>query len=223
MYARFSLGQQLPTLSKRFIMVDDDIFIMPQHAHATFNNESLATLSTRLFFDNSGLPIQPWPVHGSHRPMPMLRDAYVAATKATPLDDVAKVLRSDRADGESRFQIDYLERWVHRMSLEGTSRTFSTSGLNIGISGSWTMERSIKRLTKQADRPSGHYVALQWHWATSNLKPFDAFLRNVEHYRPLFVVVNDDWPQQDTAERASKALRAFLERFYARPAPWELE
>jgi hypothetical protein len=103
---------RVPNLAPRFILTDDDYFLFPRHGS-----------STRLFFDESGVPIQTSKIMMSHRPIPFLRDAYRQAVRHEGDQTVTNLLTSGTAFNGSdlRPEVDPLPRLCERMQQEGTA------------------------------------------------------------------------------------------------------
>ena len=103
---------RIPDLAERFLLVDDDYYIIPQPPPAI--------LSTRLFFDDKGVPLHPDYLVNAHRPLPFLRDVYVKAANGEPTSMVEMILRS-KANREV-MSIDRMPHWAQKMRRKGTAR-----------------------------------------------------------------------------------------------------
>ena len=69
----------------------------------------------------------------SHRPVPMLRDAYAEAVRAEPKSVISRVLSSGASRDihmarSGRFSVDRLLVWCDRMFRAGTARRYENSG-----------------------------------------------------------------------------------------------
>ena len=101
----------------------------------------------------------------SHRPVPMLRDAYMEAVRAEPTAVVSRVLSSgtnrDIAMAKSgRFSVDRLLVWCERMFREGTARRYDNSGKHFNggrASSSWEAADLEARTVARA-----HSASLPW-------------------------------------------------------------
>ena len=91
----------LPQLAERFVLMDDDYFVIPPLVEPHL-------LSTNIFFGESGLPLHPAKVRHSHLPIPMLKAAFVAEVSALDEKLFKEVLFS-----KSRF--DPLPMWCEQM------------------------------------------------------------------------------------------------------------
>ena len=103
---------RVTNLAPRFILTDDDYFIYPR-----------PDASTRLFFDEAGIPILPQRIMMVHRPIAFLRHAYRKAVQNESNETLAQLLTSGVAyDGEDlREDIDPLPRIAGRMREAGTA------------------------------------------------------------------------------------------------------
>ena len=114
-------------LATRFLLVDDDYFAVDR------------ALSTRAFFDGAGVPLHPYPIAMAHRPLPLLREAYVRAAHAESTEQLRAILTSgtQRAatckvrDTLCRV-VDRLPAWTQLMWREGTARAVRMETHNFG-------------------------------------------------------------------------------------------
>ena len=191
----------LLNLAERFLLVDDDYFMVPGQE----------PLTTRLFFDHSGTALQPDPIENSHRPIPIMRDAYVQAVRLTSDKLVKKILRSGRT------RIDLLPSWSRQMAKNGTALRFK-NGHKISYP---PYNRSISQGGPRFNS------ALYWLWNRSpkgiSFAQAQEFFGTVIGKRPPFVCVNDNWPASATEYNASIGpFRNFLSKLYSETPPWEI-
>ena len=116
---------RIPNLADRFLLVDDDYFAIPQRTSKRC--AGVPCLSTRMFFDAAGVPLHPETVLSVHRPIPMLRSAYISAVATESDADIERQLTSGtnrvvtpRAAKES--VTDPMVRWCAAMKCNGTAR-----------------------------------------------------------------------------------------------------
>ena len=215
---------RIPNLSERFILVDDDILLIPRAPNST------VVMSTHIFFDHQDLPLHPLPITNAHRPAAMLRSAYVNATATTAVQDIAHLLSS----GDVRPEFDLLEGWVTSMWHNGASRPVKVPRFDVG--SRFGIDRSpsfLKRILGKsgAGRPTasnlpGQYLSYQWHHPKAKLRDLVKFMQLVELYRPLFICVNDDFNYKGStfySANVSSVIQAYFESMFPQRQPWELQ
>lgn len=214
---------RIPNLSERFILVDDDILLIPRAPNST------VVMSTHIFFDHQDLPLHPLPITNAHRPAAMLRSAYVNATATTAVQDIAHLLSS----GDVRPEFDLLEGWVTSMWHNGASRPVKVPRFDVG--GPLGIHRGPSFLKgilgksgagSEASSLPGQYLSYQWHHPKAVLRDLVKFMQLVELYRPLFICVNDDFDyNRSTFDSAavSRVIQTYFERLLPQRQPWELQ
>lgn len=188
----------LPNLADHFVLVDDDFFMV----------HGGTRLSTSLFF-RKGAALQPNPIMNSHRPIPMVRQAYVQAVSNLSKAEVTEILRS----GQKR--IDLFSKWTARMWRDGTGIGYT--GLKVS-----QLPYNSSRIQSR-DLP----MTLFWLWSmphhSISATQAQRFFDQVKLRRPPFVCVNDNWPKTPTAYQYSvQPFRSFLLTEYPEMEEWEL-
>ena len=216
----------LPGLGERFVLVDDDYFLVPQLRGLS--------PSTDLFFDARGLPLQPSQVRDSHRPIPFMRDAYFAAVGNESARKLGQILHS----GAERAKIDLFGAWCQRMWSEHTARRVdmiqirdnrcnaechralhgevslpsrAASGGGAGLSAA--QRRSLVSFWLHRSSPTNS--------STISAKQAEDFFAAVMQARPLLACINDDWPRNVSYASAIKPFHLWMATTYPRMAPWE--
>jgi len=210
---------RVPNLAPRFILTDDDYFIYPR-----------PDASTRLFFDEAGIPIIPQRIMMVHRPIAFLRDAYREAVRNESNETLAQLLTSGVAyDGEDlREVIDPLPRIAGRMREEGTAMCHYMPKLYAECSNSskCIRETSMDFSTKKKSE-FAHFWLKRWEPTDGvYITPEQSadFFATVEQEEPMTFCVNDDWPLDDKDYEAStEPFRAYVARVFPVAAPWEKE
>ena len=168
--------------------LDDDWFIIPPLPPAP-------RLSTRLFFDDRGTPLQSGRIKNSHRPIPMLRAALVDAVAAESPQGLKRLLSAR----SSRF--DPLVAWTRTMWENGTARPVRYAVRD---------ERDCSAGGEPTDAMSSLFTNYWLHLSRSRRHgwPWNAsqtairFFEEVEKRRPHFVCVNDDWSRRRATRSA---------------------
>ena len=223
---------RVPNLAPRFILTDDDYFIYPR-----------PDASTRLFFDEAGIPIIPQRIMMVHRPIAFLRDAYREAVQNESTAAAARMLTSGVAydGGDLREGIDPLPRIAGRMREEGTAVCHYMPKLYAECSNSskCIREKSMDHAhltpgvgyvadfgaTKKSE--FAHFLLKRWEpkegvYITAEQSA--AFFAAVEQEEPMTFCVNDDWPLDDKDYEAStEPFRAYVARVFPVAASWEKE
>jgi hypothetical protein len=210
---------RVPNLAPRFILTDDDYFIYPR-----------PDASTRLYFDEAGIPITPQRIMMAHRPIAFLRDAYREAVQNESNETLAQLLASGVAyDGEDlREIIDPLPRIAGRMREAGTAMCHYMPKLYAECSNSskCIRETSMDVSTKKKSE-FVHFWLKRWEPTDGvYITPEQSvdFFATVEKEEPMTFCVNDDWPLGDKDYEAStEPFRAYVTRVFPVAAPWEKE
>ena len=219
---------RLPNLAERFLLVDDDFFLIPR-----LDAMVRRGLSTRLFFDKDGVPLQPKPCRFAHRPIPLLRSAYANAVRAEPRSTLERLLNSQQARTVRR--VDRLPDWCNAMLQAGSARPVDVIVVRAdchlypipAASCAASRHRPNGTLPPPIESEDGFPSTSYW----LNAKPpakisrtvASAFFDSVQTFRPVFLCVNDDWPDDD-AERieAIQPFYEFLASTYPGREGWEI-
>ena len=236
----------VPGIAERFLLVDDDYFIIPQ-------TSPQPQLSTRLFFDLAGIPLQPVFIRGSHRPIPMLRSAYNDAVSTLTFSNITDL---ERILLRSEERIDRLPLWCAHMWQAGSARPVLTATRmpmkgcfsHVARLQTWAqtgvdpIDEQLFRVkvhmgkTIRSSADSGYTCANLTHSEQKHSLSFLAFphtrrtqrtiiqraadfLRILERERPMFATLNDDWGGKVVQGR--RMLDEFLIQLYPKSAPWE--
>ena len=205
-------------LAERFLLVDDDFFIGPW---------SSVPLTTRSFFDASGLPLQPRPLRDSHRPIPFLRDAYRQAVDAEPTLNLVRVMRSSTdARHGSYSTVDLLPAWCRSMQQKGEARPVNSAVRCPGVRRQpCAMNASTMSLQNGSILTASYWLKRDLsvsRFITSQHSK--TFFRAVWRDHPDLICVNDDWPVKPDEYRSSIApFHDFLARAYPLRASWETD
>ena len=214
----------ISNLAERFILVDDDMFMVPPQTPGY-------ELSTRIFFDARGLPIHTHSIYSSHLPHPMLRDAYKSSAMREWPPIVESLLSSCAARNRARGQLDRLPNWANHMWRHGTAVPVKFPPVK---STDFYMNNAdvsqVPALVSKFDRYLfSQSLWLEWTeqngFKTAKLIEYIAvrFFAKVRKYRPYYICVNDDFPLDEPERTDSiRPFREFLSYMYPRPAPWEI-
>ncbi|KAL3906079.1 MAG: hypothetical protein SGPRY_010683 [Prymnesium sp.] len=141
----------IPNLAERFVLIDDDFFILPHHSSR--GGLSMHPTFFSLFAASDGLlrvlPVQPSMIRSSHRPVPMLRSAYLESLRRESTETIEMILTSgsnrdqrliqfcsrhhpklaQRLECRTKRGIDRLPLWCERMQKNLTAaRSYETHG-----------------------------------------------------------------------------------------------
>ena len=205
----------LPGLGSRFLLVDDDFFIVPQVSQPT-------KLSARtLFFDEHGLPLLPIELHNAHRPIPFLRDAYAAAVRHTPTAVVQRILTSGGQSGRSAS--DQFPTWGAHMLEKGTAQSVDMIRVakcdflfchNHFWLGQDNYRRRVSFALYRPEMRNDSFIS-----RAQAKRFFDELMRE----RPVLANINDDWPPDDGYASAIAPFKAWMLSTYPKASPWEKE
>ena len=190
----------------------------PLHA-----SSSSSSFHSGLFFGADGVPFHPEPIWMAHRPVPMLRDAYVAEVNALSNASVASILTS----GVKR--VDVLPMMCKRMRAKGQARpvvtlTRSFAAVVLGKphpSGcNWTVASTCSNPRKAREALyTNFWLSFQSHAVFDQVAGFFADVRT---QRPFMMCVNDDWPLHPTHYASTiAAFRDFVASELAPAEAWE--
>lgn len=198
---------RVPGLAERIIISDGDYFLIPPRAGPI--------LSTRIFFDEAGIPLHTSDVFMSHRPIPMLRDAYMHAINSEPDSSLRAILVSGSARKSiDRFKNDMFPKWCAAMWRNGTARPVKFPDPH-AVPG-------IARSRKQCRSAASAAFRLHWHTGLFNASTSVDFFDEVRCLRPYVLCVNDDWPlAPDEYERTIAAFHLFVREIYPGAESWE--
>ena len=214
---------QIPNLAARFLLLDDDMFMVPPlHAHDG--------LSTRIFFNEQGLPLHTHLVYQSHQPHPFITAEYQRMARGEHPLVVQRLLYSCKERKVfNKTMVDRLVAWTSRMWTHGTAvpvrfppSTFNAfrQGLTTGHS---RFETSL--FSKRLWEPSVYENPAEVQPESPALIHFVAekFFGEVRQRRPYLICVNDEWPEEPVAYNVSvQPFHRFLREMYPAPAPWEI-
>ena len=229
---------RIPNLASRFLLLDDDQFMVPPAAGANWP-------STRIFFDKHGIPLQTADIFHSHMPHPMLRDSYIAAANSEGRRTLSRLLASGSKRGRlsHRINADRLVEWTYQMWRNGTAIPVTFDNVNPlsfkngadvvqqdNVNESLRLGRFIfsKNLWDTFLEGSAVPVPMQENITVAGIflgRLFaDMFFNSVRRLRPHHICVNDDWPLgRHEYTYVIQPFYKWLHESYPTAAPWELD
>lgn len=226
----------IPNMAARFLLLDDDFYFNPRRVGSSL----LQNFFTRAV---SHIPWHPSIIPYAHQPIPMLRDAYIAAVRSETDSTVARILTSGHKRNvfglgvrktEAHFSIDRLAFWSNLMLRNRTALAYHLDSfcpiIVVEADGEISNVQALHKLAAETARSRRAQFIFGVRKSNLNTTSYHTvesakqFFNLVIKHQPPFVVVNDDWPVSSTAEysRAVQPFQEFLLGFFPWKMPWEL-
>jgi hypothetical protein len=200
--AKFGIYTLRHQLAERFLLVDDDYFLLSDEA----------PLSTNLFFNSKGIPLHSIRMVNTHRPIPLLRDAYVRAVQSETDEVVSRILTA--GSNRNPHAVDRLPDWSAQMHKEGTVERILAKSVA-------RMPYNYSVNTPSRRRATSFWLFSRYGAITANQSA--AFFASVQRHKPVMMCINDNWPKTaDAYLDATRPFRQFLISRFPQPEPWEV-